>query len=123
MRNGANRGHQLDGMDLKFTPCIDRRLLDTVERSGPILATFQAHFLAESLVVCILAPFHLIPRPTARPPPIPPHPPSSAHSEISAHQKKPAQNAKNQALTNFKCFLYELLGIVDYIGGEEMIAN
>ena len=100
---------------------MERHLLDTVERYGPILATFQAHFLAESLVVCILATSH--PTPTPLPDLHPSHPPrSSTHSEISAHQKKAAQNAKNQALTEFKSFLYELLGILDYIG-EEMMAN
>ena len=62
---------------------------------------------------------HLLPHP---PHPITPHLPPT-RPLISAHLKKSAQKAKNQALTKFKGFLYELLGIVDYIGGEEMTAN
>ena len=52
-------------MDLKFTPCIDRRLLDTVERSGLIMATFHGHLLAEALVMFIFS--HLPPQPHPAP--------------------------------------------------------
>ena len=73
--------------------------------------------------MCVFS--HLPPHPPTPPPALhPTHPPpSSAHSEISAHQKKTAKNAKNQALTEFKGFLYKLLGIVAYIGDEETTAN
>ena len=60
------------------------------------MVTFQGHFLAESLVMCIFN--HL---PLHCPPSTHPTHPSSAHSEISAHQNKTAQNAKDQEFEGF----------------------
>ena len=57
--NGANRGHQMDGMGLKLTPCIDRRLFGTGERFWLIVATFAVQLLLLPVVLCGF--FHPLP--------------------------------------------------------------
>ena len=56
----------MDGMGLKLTPCIDRRLFGTGERFWPIVATFAVQLLL--LPVVLGGFFHLPPHPPAPPP-------------------------------------------------------